>query len=175
MRIDAYIKAEKFVLPIKHEELKKQVQEQVLRKMTLKPSTIEKIHPVIKIDRNDNLIVAKQKTNIFLLNFLLSVAEKKSIELEEELLCNNESIITKLREMTKLELSSTFEKLETEITNFLQGKTNTPQETESEKEEISKKEVSSTSNKDVQFNMSWVKQTHIKIQEQAKRKEGGTE
>lgn len=160
MRVDAYIKSKKFILPLNHEELVKQVQEQILEKKTLKAETIGKMNPVIKIDRNDNLIVDGQKTNIFLLNFLLSVAEKKNIELTEQILCNNENIVTRLRELTELDLSTSFEKLETEINSFLQGKTSPPQE-------VPQKELSSILNTGVQFNMSWVKQAHSKIQEQA--------
>lgn len=180
MLIKAYLKSAMFHLPIEHTELVKQVAEKLYPNKTLVNSAIGKLYPIQKIEGNEKIIIEKQKTNIFLLNFLLSVMYEHNQEIEEENFYSDSFIIERLEDLTKLDLSNGYEDLEDKLTSYLKDYTSsTTEETlpftsdneqasntlEIEQEESDTRDTSDTSDTftKVKFNMDWVKQAHNKL------------
>ncbi|WP_253207842.1 hypothetical protein [Bacillus cereus] len=105
MLIKAYIKKHMFHLPTLNNQI---LEMQVVQALNIKvdKSRISKLYPLTKIEDNENILIKKQHTNIFLLNLLLLVLNhnKKNIAVQEYY--NNECIISKLEEETNLELKN---------------------------------------------------------------------
>lgn len=120
MIVKAYIKRHLFHLPItKSDDLLERV-EKALGKENIKKENFEKLYPLSKIEENDNILVEKQNTNIFLLNLLLLVLNHKEKEIAEQEYYNKNLMISKLEEETNLELQGLpFEVLEKEIEKYL--------------------------------------------------------
>lgn len=156
--VKAYIKSYMFHLPLPHNELKKQVQEQFYQNKELVQSSIGKMHPVQKIEDNDNILVEKQNTNIFLLNFLLLVLDKTDQSINDTKMYNDDYIINQLKELTNLNLSHNYNSIEEELINFLEFK--------DENNNHMEKQSGATKDtvEDVQFSMEWVKKTHSKLE-----------
>lgn len=120
MIVKAYIKSHLFHLPItKSEDLLERV-EKALGKEDINKENFEKLYPLTKIEGNDNILVKKQNTNIFLLNLLLLVLNHKDKEITEQEYYNKDLMISKLEEETNLELQGQpFQALEKEIDKYL--------------------------------------------------------
>lgn len=119
MLIKAYIKKHMFHLPTLNNQI---LEMQVVQALNIKvdKSRISKLYPLTKIEDNENILIKKQHTNIFLLNLLLLVLNhnKKNIAVQEYY--NNECIISKLEEETNLELKNIpFDNLEKNIMEYL--------------------------------------------------------
>lgn len=171
MLIKAYLKSNMFHLPIAHDELIEQIKEQLFSDKELVPSAIGKLYPIQKIEGNKNIIIEKQRTNIFLLNFLLLVMYEKDIAIEEEHTFNNNFIIEQLEELTALDLSNGYEDLEGKMIDYLSNKNksshsdNTQIPLNETVDTTDTQETEDTNNalQKVIFNMEWVKQAHNKL------------
>lgn len=152
MLVKAYIKKHMFHLPMKEKELFHQVQTAL--KKDINKSTIAKTYPLTKIEDNENILIEKQNTNIFLLNLLLLVLNHNTKEILHQEYYNESLIIEKLEEETQLELSSfPFEVVEKEVENYL-NPTSAVKQVASNNE--SKKEAESFL-ENVQFSVEWLK------------------
>ncbi|MFJ7954298.1 hypothetical protein ACIQZG_22610 [Lysinibacillus sp. NPDC096418] len=137
---------------MKESELLNQVETALNKKVD--KSNIAKLNPLTKIEDNDNILVEKQHTNIFLLNFLLLVLNHNSKEITEQEYYNDSFIISKLEEETKLNLKILpFEAVEIEIRNYLYPNTDKSQIVS---ESTEKKETHSYF-ENIQFSVSWLK------------------
>lgn len=150
MLIKAYIKKHMFHLPMQREELLNQV-EQALNKKVDK-SSIAKLNPLTKIEDNQNILIEKQHTNIFLLNLLLLILNHKEKDIINQEYYNDSFIISRLEEETELDLKALpFEGIESEVSNYLNPISDKPQiETEKDEEKFSFLE-------NVQFSVDWLK------------------
>lgn len=120
MIVKVYIKRHLFHLPVlKSDGLLERVEE-ALGKENINKENFEKLYPLTKIEENENILVEKQNTNIFLLNLLLLVLNHKEKEITEQEYYNKDLIISKLEEETNLDLQGLpFEVLEKKIEKYL--------------------------------------------------------
>lgn len=168
MLIKAYLKRHMFHLPMKEEELLRQVEE-ALNKKDINKSMIHKIHAITKIEDNENILIERQNTNIFLLNLLLLVLNHKGKEITEKEYYNEKLIIEKLEEETQLPLKGLpFEGVEDEVNKYLNPPSNeTKVEPISEEKTTETKE--STGNhsflENVQFSVDWLKRAQQELNE----------
>lgn len=166
MIVKVYIKRHLFHLPTtKLNDLLEQVEE-ALGKGNINKENFEKLYPLTKIEENDNILVEKQNTNIFLLNLLLLVLNHKEKEITEPEYFNKDLMISKLEENTHLELQGIpFDVLEKEIDKFLyriSEKAETDSETQidvctKDEPEIEGKEQKYSYLENVTFNVDWLK------------------
>ncbi|CCW04888.1 MULTISPECIES: hypothetical protein [Bacillus] len=171
MLIKAYIKKYMFHLPtLDNQILETQVEQELNIKVD--KSQIFKLYPLTKIEDNENIVVEKQRTNIFLLNLLLIVLNhnKKGIIAQEYY--NNEFIILKLEKETNLKLENIpFDNLEKAIMEYVKPSCNkdnmseSNDKTESENDSIFE---------NVEFGLNWLSKAQKElnhIQEKLKQKE----
>lgn len=119
MLIKAYIKKHMFHLPTLNNQILEAQVEQDLN-IKVDKSQVFKLYPLTKIEDNENILIEKQRTNIFLLNLLLMVLNhnKKDITVQEHY--NNGFIISKLEKETNLKLENVpFDDLEKNIMKYL--------------------------------------------------------
>lgn len=171
MLIKAYIKKHLFHLPtLDNQKLETQVEQEL--NIEVDKSQIFKLYPLTKIEDNENIVVEKQRTNIFLLNLLLLVLNhnKKGIIAQEYY--NNEFIISKLEKETNLKLKNIpFENVEKDIMEYVNPSCNKDNmselndKTESENDSIFE---------NVEFSLNWLSRAQKElnhIQEKLKQKE----
>lgn len=149
MLIKAYIKKHMFHLPMEESELLNQV-ELALNKNVDK-SNVAKLNPLTKIEDNENILIEKQHTNIFLLNLLLIVLNHNKKDITEQEYYNDSFIISRLEEETELSLKALpLEGVEKEVSNYLNPTSDKPQ-TETKNEE------KNSYLENVQFSIHWLK------------------
>lgn len=149
MLIKAYIKKHMFHLPMEESELLNQV-ELALNKNVDK-SNVAKLNPLTKIEDNENILIEKQHTNIFLLNLLLMVLNHNKKDITEQEYYNDSFIISRLEEETELSLKALpLEGVEKEVSNYLNPTSDKPQ-TETKNEE------KNSYLENVQFSIHWLK------------------
>lgn len=155
MLIKAYIKKYMFHLPMEDGELLNQVELALNKKV--EKSNIAKLNPLTKIEDNENILIEKQHTNIFLLNLLLMVLNHNQKDITDQEYYNDSFIVSKLEEETALDLKALpFEGVEKRINNYLNPSSDKPQnETESKKKD--------TYLENVQFNVNWLKEAQKEI------------
>lgn len=159
MLIKAYIKKHMFHLPtLDNQILEAQVEQELNIKVD--KSQIFKLYPLTKIEDNENILIEKQRTNIFLLNLLLMVLNHKKKDITVQEYYNDGFIISKLEEETNLKLKSIpFDNLEQKIMEYL-----TPSDTKKSFKGIEKpdqKEKAKESKKasifeNVEFSLDWL-------------------
>nr|WP_206773326.1 hypothetical protein [Bacillus cereus group sp. N6] len=160
-----------FHLPtLDNQKLETQVEQEL--NIEVDKSQIFKLYPLTKIEDNENILVEKQRTNIFLLNLLLLVLNhnKKGIIAQEYY--NNEFIISKLEKETNLKLKNIpFENVEKDIMEYVNPSCNKDNmselndKTESENDSIFE---------NVEFSLNWLSRAQKElnhIQEKLKQKE----
>ena len=119
MLIKAYIKKHMFHLPTLNNQILETQVEQALNKKVDK-SSVSKLYPLTKIEDNENILIEKQRTNIFLLNLLLIVLNHNEKNITVQEYYNDVFIISKLEEETNLELENLpFDNLEKNIMGYL--------------------------------------------------------
>lgn len=149
MLIKAYIKKHMFHLPMEESELLNQV-ELALNKNVDK-SSVAKLNPLTKIEDNENILIEKQHTNIFLLNLLLMVLNHNKQDITDQEYYNDSFIISRLEEETDLSLKALpLEGVEKEVSNYLNPTSDKPQ-TETKNEE------KNSYLENVQFSVNWLK------------------
>ncbi|MFB5553149.1 hypothetical protein ACE41B_29535 [Bacillus cereus] len=171
MLIKAYIKKHMFHLPTQNnEQLETQVEQEL--KIKVDKSQIFKLYPLTKIEGNKNILIEKQRTNIFLLNLLLLVLNHNKKGMIAQEYYNNEFIISKLEKETNLKLENIpFDDLEKEIMEYLNPSC--------DKENMSKSNDKPKIEEDsifenVEFSLNWLSKAQKKlnhIQEKLKQKE----
>ncbi|MED4455635.1 hypothetical protein [Metabacillus fastidiosus] len=156
MLIKAYIKRHLFHLPMEEQELLNQV-EKALNK-EINKENIHKLYPLTKIEDNDNILIEKQNTNIFLLNLLLSVLNHNDTEITEQEYYNESLIISKLEEETQLKLQGLpFDAVKKEIGNYLNPTSDEPR-VEPQAETAIKEETKQNSYlENVEFSVDWLR------------------
>ncbi|PEK79357.1 hypothetical protein [Bacillus toyonensis] len=175
MLIKAYIKKHLFHLPtLDNQKLETQVEQELNIKVD--KSQIFKLYPLTKIEDNENILVEKQRTNIFLLNLLLLVLNhnKKGIIAQEYY--NNEFIISKLEKETNLKLENIpFEDLEKDIMEYVNSSRDKDNMSKSKVESNDKTESKNDSIfENVEFSLNWLSKAQKElnhIQEKLKQKE----
>ncbi|QSX24467.1 hypothetical protein [Priestia megaterium] len=166
MLIKAYIKNHMFHLPTLNNQILETQVEQALNKKIDK-SRISKLYPLTKIEDNENILIEKQRTNIFLLNLLLLVLNynKKTIEVEDYY--NDVFIISKLAEETNLRLENIpFENLEKNVMEYLNLS-----HTDNSKVESNDKNKNESKNdsafesvlENVEFSLDWLKKAQKEL------------
>lgn len=164
MLIKAYLKRHMFHLPMAAPELLEQVETALNKKVD--KENIYKTFPITKVEDNENILIDRQNTNIFLLNLLLSVFNHKEIEITEPQYYNYDFIISKLEEVTQLDLQGLpFEAIENEVGNYINPTVETPIK---EAEGVGGKEDFSYL-KNVAFNVDWLKGAQQEINQTRKK------
>ncbi|PGU51809.1 hypothetical protein [Bacillus cereus] len=119
MLIKAYIKKHMFHLPTLDNQILETQVEQALNKKIDK-SSVSKLYPLTKIEDNENILIEKQRTNIFLLNLLLLVLNRKEQDITVQEYYNDVFITSKLEEETSLILEHlSFDELEKNVMEYL--------------------------------------------------------
>lgn len=159
MLIKAYIKKHMFHLPtLDNQILEAQVEQDLNIKVD--KSQVFKLYPLTKIEDNENILIEKQRTNIFLLNLLLLVLNhnKKDITVQEHY--NNGFIISKLEEETSLKLENLpFDNLEQKIMEYLPSSdTEEPSEVIEMLDQMIKANESKKASvfENVEFSLNWL-------------------
>ena len=167
MLIKAYIKRNFYHLPMDQTALyEKIITDFKLPK--LDKTNIQKLYAVTETD-NENIIVKKQNTNIFLLNLYIKVMNKNKIEITEPVHTNNAFLIEKLAQETnneKILQISLVEDVEKEVGNYLFPTPKaTPQKQEQEQEQEQAPETAkpNTVLDNVKFNLAWLKKAHKEL------------
>lgn len=164
MLIKAYIKNHMFHLPMEQEALLEQVEQALQR--NIDKTTVSKLYPLTKIEDNENILVEKQHTNIFLLNLLLLVLNSKGIEIAVQEYFNDPFIVSELENVTRLNFKSLpYEGIEKEVINYLNPDSeeqivDIPQ---IEVEEIQNDEENRTCFDNIQFNVNWLKEAQKEL------------
>ena len=177
MIVKAYIKRHLFHLPITESSDLLERVEEALGKENINKENFEKLYPLTKIEENDNILVEKQNTNIFLLNLLLLVLNHKEKEITEQEYFNKDLMISKLEEETHLELQGLpFDVLEKEIDNFFHPISETTEtaaetqiETGSQDEPEEEKEQEFSYLENVTFSVDWLKGAQQELDHKGKK------
>lgn len=142
-----------------NDKLSKKIENQL--NITIKKhESFEKFNEITEIIDTPEIVIANQKTNIFLLNLLLLTANIKGLEIQKKTY-NNNTIILNLEKMTGIQLQGIpFELLEKKVESCLIKLKGKPV---NQKEEVEK--TSSVLDK-VEYSLGWLKKAH----EERKRK-----
>lgn len=121
-----------------------------------KHESFEKFNEITEIMDTPEIVIANQKTNIFLLNLLLLTANSKGLEIQKKTY-NNNTIIECLEELTGEKLQGMqFELIEKKVESYLiKLKTNPTKE---EKEEEAENATSVFDK--VEYSLDWLKKAH---------------
>lgn len=164
MLIKAYIKKHMFHLPTLNNQILETQVEQALNKKVDK-SSVSKLYPLTKIEDNENILIEKQRTNIFLLNLLLLVLNhnEKNITVQEHY--NDVFIISKLEEETNLELENLpFDNLEKNIMGYLTSSdTDEPSEVIEMLDQMVKENKEGSAFENVEFSLNWLEKAQKEL------------
>ncbi|OQR53479.1 hypothetical protein [Bacillus sp. CDB3] len=148
MIIKGYIREHLFKLPTKDNAILKEDIEKKFNKTINDGPEMGILYPLTKIEGNENIVIEKQKTNIFLLNLLLLVLKQndKAITVKENY--HDKFIILQLEQETSLKLQGmSFSDLEKKVMEYITPPTpSTPSILEN-----------------VEFNLAWVKKAHKEL------------
>lgn len=166
MLIKAYIKKHMFHLPTLNNQILETQVEQALNKKVDK-SSISKLYPLTKIEDNENILIEKQRTNIFLLNLLLLVLNHNEKNITVQEYYNNVFITSKLEEETNLKLENLpFDNLEKNIMGYL---TSSDTDEPSEVIEMLDQMIKENENKEgsafenVEFSLDWLEKAQKEL------------
>lgn len=164
MLIKAYIKRSMFHLPMLTQDLENQLKEK-LNKTEIDKDTFFKTNALTKVEDSDEILVKGQHTNIFYLNLLLQLTNKKELDLEEGYY-NDNFIIEKIQEIINVDIKGLpYAQVEEKVFGFLEPK---PSTNEEEKENAEKGVEAEPTKENVEFNLSFLKKLHNSL----KRKKG---
>ncbi|PFX43733.1 hypothetical protein COL24_05580 [Bacillus toyonensis] len=164
MLIKAYIKKHMFHLPTLDNQILETQVEQALNKKIDKAS-VSKLYPLTKIEDNENILIEKQRTNIFLLNLLLLVLNhnKKNITVQEYY--NDVFIISKLEKETNLELENLpFDNLEKNIMGYITSSdTDEPSVIIKMLDQVVKENKEGSALENVEFSLNWLEKAQKEL------------
>ncbi|MFE6139502.1 hypothetical protein [Bacillus sp. NPDC057893] len=166
MLIKTYIKKHMFHLPTLNNQILEAQVEQDLN-IKVDKSQVFKLYPLTKIEDNENILIEKQRTNIFLLNLLLLVLNHNKKEITVQEYYNNGFIISKLEEETNLKLENVpFDDLEKNIMAYL---TSSNLDKPSEVIEMLDQMIKANENKEdsafenVEFSLDWLEKAQKEL------------
>lgn len=164
MLIKAYIKKHMFHLPTKNNQILEAQIEQDLN-IKVDKSRISKLYPLTKIEDNENILIEKQHTNIFLLNLLLLVLNRNKKHITTREYYNNTFIISKLEEETNLKLGSRpFDNLERNVMEYLTASdTNEPSEVIEMLDQMIKTNEEGSAFENVEFSLGWLEKAQKEL------------
>lgn len=164
MLIKAYIKKHMFHLPTKNNQILEAQIEQDLN-IKVDKSRISKLYPLTKIEDNENILIEKQHTNIFLLNLLLLVLNQNKKHITTREYYNNTFIISKLEEETNLKLGSRpFDNLERNVMEYLTASdTNEPSEVIEMLDQMIKTNEEGSAFENVEFSLDWLEKAQKEL------------
>lgn len=145
MIIKGYIREHLFKLPTKDNAILKGAIEKKFNTTINDGSEMGIVYPLTKIEGNENIVIEKQKTNIFLLNLLLLVLKQndKAITVKENY--DDKFIILQLETETSLKLQDmSFSDLEKKVMEYVTPSTPSILE-------------------NVEFNLAWVEKAHKEL------------
>lgn len=157
MLIKAYIKKHMFHLPTLDNQILETQVEQALNKKIDK-SSVSKLYPLTKIEDNENILIEKQRTNIFLLNLLLLVLNRKEKDITVQEYYNDVFITSKLEEETSLILEHlSFDELEKNIMEYLtSSETNEPSKVIEMLDQMIEENKEGSVFENVEFSLNWL-------------------
>ncbi|MCU5065390.1 hypothetical protein P5815_30380 [Bacillus cereus] len=168
MLIKAYIKKHMFHLPTLDNQILEAQVEQALNKKVDK-SRISKLYPLTKIEDNENILIEKQHTNIFLLNLLLLVLNHNKKDITAQEYYNDVFITSKLEEETNLILEHlSFDELEKNIMEYVtSSETDEPSEVITEVIEMLDQMIEENEEgsvfKNVEFSLNWLEKAQKEL------------
>ncbi|HDX9655297.1 TPA: hypothetical protein ROY23_005876 [Bacillus wiedmannii] len=168
MLIKAYIKKHMFHLPTLDNQILETQVEQALNKKIDK-SSVSKLYPLTKIEDNENILIEKQRTNIFLLNLLLLVLNRNEKDITVQEYYNDVFITSKLEEETNLILEHlSFDELEKNIMEYVTySETNEPSEVITEVIEMLDQMVEENEEgsvfENVEFSLNWLEKAQKEL------------
>ncbi|PEQ04855.1 hypothetical protein [Bacillus toyonensis] len=142
MFIKGYIREHLFQLPTKDNAILEGRIEKKINEAINDRSEMGKVYPLTKIEGNENIVIEKQKTSIFLLNLLLSVLQHKDKAITVKENYDDTFIISQLEKETSLKLQDmSFSDLEKKVMEYLTPSIPSILE-------------------NVEFNLAWVEKAH---------------
>lgn len=168
MLIKAYIKKHMFHLPTLDNQILETQVEQALNKKIDK-SSVSKLYPLTKIEDNENILIEKQRTNIFLLNLLLLVLNRKEKDITVQEYYNDVFITSKLEEETSLILEHlSFDELEKNVMEYLtSSETDEPSEAITEVFEMLDQMIEENKEgsvfENVEFSLNWLEKAQKEL------------
>ncbi|MDA2074316.1 hypothetical protein PDM84_30220 [Bacillus cereus] len=168
MLIKAYIKKHMFHLPTLDNQILEAQVEQALNKKVDK-LRISKLYPLTKIEDNENILIEKQHTNIFLLNLLLLVLNHKKKDITVQEYYNDVFITSKLEEETNLILEHlAFDELEKYIMEYVTSSdTDEPSEVITEVTEMLDQMIEENEEgsvfENVEFSLNWLEKAQKEL------------
>lgn len=168
MLIKAYIKKHMFHLPTLDNQILETQVEQALNKKIDK-SSVSKLYPLTKIEDNENILIEKQRTNIFLLNLLLLVLNRKEKDITVQEYYNDVFITSKLEEETSLILEHlSFDELEKNVMEYLtSSETDEPSEVITEVIEMLDQMIEENKEgsvfENVEFSLNWLEKAQKEL------------
>lgn len=164
MLIKAYIKKHMFHLPTLDNQILETQVEQALNKKIDK-SSVSKLYPLTKIEDNENILIEKQRTNIFLLNLLLIVLNHNEKDITVQEYYNDVFIISKLEEETNLELENQpFDSLEKNIMGYITSSdTDEPSEVIEMLDQMVKENREGSAFENVEFSLNWLEKAQKEL------------
>lgn len=168
MLVKAYIKKHMFHLPTLDNQILETQVEQALNKQIDK-SSVSKLYPLTKIEDNENILIEKQRTNIFLLNLLLLVLNRKEKDITVQEYYNDVFITSKLEEETSLILEHlSFDELEKNVMEYLtSSETDEPSEVITEVIEMLDQMIEENKEgsvfENVEFSLNWLEKAQKEL------------
>ncbi|EJS45072.1 hypothetical protein ICG_06068 [Bacillus cereus BAG1X1-3] len=164
MLIKAYIKKHMFHLPTLDNQILEAQVEQALNKKIDK-SSVSKLYPLTKIEDNENILIEKQRTNIFLLNLLLLVLNQKEKDITVQEYYNDVFITSKLEEETSLILEHlSFDELEKNIMEYLtSSETDEPSEVIEMLDQMIEENKEGSVFENVEFSLNWLEKAQKEL------------
>ncbi|EJR49991.1 hypothetical protein IIO_06587 [Bacillus cereus VD115] len=164
MLIKAYIKKHMFHLPTLDNQILETQVEQALNKKIDKAS-VSKLYPLTKIEDNENILIEKQRTNIFLLNLLLLVLNHNEKKITVQEYYNDVFIISKLEEETNLELENLpFDNLEKNIMGYItSSNTDEPSVVIKMLDQVIKENKEGSALENVEFSLNWLEKAQKEL------------
>ncbi|PFD20477.1 hypothetical protein [Bacillus cereus] len=164
MLIKAYIKKHMFHLPTLDNQILETQIEQALNKKVDK-SSVSKLYPLTKIEDNENILIEKQRTNIFLLNLLLLVLNHNEKDITVQEYYNDVFIISRLEEETNLELENLpFDNLEKNIMGYItSSNTDEPSEVIEMLDQMVKENKEGSAFENVEFSLNWLEKAQKEL------------
>ncbi|WP_336992677.1 hypothetical protein [Bacillus toyonensis] len=164
MLIKAYIKKHMFHLPTLNNQIL-ETQIEVALKKKVDKTRVSKLYPLTKIEDNENILIEKQRTNIFLLNLLLLVLNHNKKKITVQKYYNDVFIISRLEEETNLELKNLpFDNLEKKIMGYITSSdTDEPSVVIKMLDQMVKENKEGSALENVEFSLNWLEKAQKEL------------
>lgn len=179
MILKVYLGKFMFHLPMREQALLNKM-EKLSPKYAINKESFHKLFPISDLEGNSNVIVKKQKTNIFYLNLLIRLHNIEGEEISKQNYYNNEFILTELERLLNTDLKKIpYEEILNRVSSLVKEKNKSiVDDPVVEPEIIEKKKIAKEhlsvghlsepfSLENVEFNLDWL----AKAEDEIKRKE----